>query len=239
MVYGRSGGWLLNGINMARDKFIRYQQVKRLENVRDLGHLRPGTMANERGNWGRQVFGNENPIILELACGKGEYAIALAKKYPDKNFIGIDIKGERIWKGAGRALDENLPNVFFLRSRIDFLDQIFSENEISGIWITFPDPYLKSSKESKRLTSSKFLNLYKNILKPGAHVNLKTDSDELYAFTQKSVQEYGATVQEQIDDVYSLPEVPELLQIRTYYETKHLQKGLTIHFISFTLTQDS
>ena len=188
-----------------------------------------------RDKWSSECFGNQNPLVLELACGKGDYAIELGRLFPDYNFIGVDLKGARIWQGAKTALKESLDNVRFIRSQIDFLDQIFGKNEVSEIWITFPDPYPSRSKSRKRLSSMKFLSLYKKVLQPEGIIHFKTDSDSLYQFTLKTCEEMGAEMLDKIDDVYGQNEILPVLAIQTYYEKMHLKKGRTIHYVSFKL----
>lgn len=186
-----------------------------------------------RGTWNKDIFKNENPIVLELACGKGEYCIGLGQQNPEKNYIGFDLKGNRIWVGADRAIKKGLTNVRFFRAYIDHLDQFFDKNEVSEIWIIFPDPQLK--KDRKKLTSPKFLDLFRPLLKSGATINLKTDSPELYEFTLNVIEELGLKLHRNISNVYQeCPDDPEL-SIQTYYEGLHLKKGRTIQFISFSL----
>jgi len=191
-----------------------------------------------RGKWAAKYFKNSHPIILELACGKGDYAIGLGRLYKDINFIGIDIKGARIWRGAKTALEASMNHVCFIRSQIDFLDQLFDANEIDAIWITFPDPYPSRSKARKRLSSISFLNRYRKILKPGGLIHLKTDSDLLYRYTLESIKEAGAYIVHQIDDIYALNNIPEILAIQTYYEKMHLKNGLPIHYVSFRFKEN-
>ncbi len=186
-----------------------------------------------KGTWNSTIFKNDNPIVLELACGKGEYSLGLGQQHPEKNYVGIDLKGNRLWVGADKALALNQTNVRFLRAYIDHLDQFFSTNEIDEIWIIFPDPQLK--KDRKKLTSPKFLELYKPLLKTGATINLKTDSPELYSYTLDIIQELGLKLHRNIQNVYAeCPDDPEL-SIQTYYENLHLKKGRTIRFISFSI----
>ena len=173
---------------MSKGKLERFAELKTFNNVFEYPDYPEDKPFFLKGKWSSGYFKNDNPITLELACGKGEYTIALAKKYPDRNFIGIDIKGARIWKGAKMALGEGLANVAFLRIFIDWLHNYFDKEEIDQIWITFPDPYPKKSKKNKRLTSSKFLNLYRNILKKGGQIHLKTDSDLLYQFSLEMIK---------------------------------------------------
>ena len=195
-----------------------------------------GKEVDMKGVWGSDFFKNSNPITLELACGRGEYSLGLARRYPNRNFIGVDIKGARIWRGATNAIDENLENVAFLRTRIEIVDRFFEKGEISEIWITFPDPFLKKGKSNRRLTAPIFLDLYKKMLPPGGVIHLKTDSPELYEFSLEVLAEQSEIILEyQNDDIYSGPlPIPEL-DIKTYYEKMHLANGLTIKYVCFKL----
>ena len=179
---------------MAQKKLIRFEELKTFPNVLEFPE-------NMQGKW-HAFLQNKNPIIFELACGKGEYAVGLGRLYPNKNFIGIDIKGNRIWKGAKTALTEGLKNVAFLRTQIDQLTDYFSADEVSEIWITFPDPQLRFSKMKKRLTHPKFLRLYKNILQQDGIIHLKTDSPDLYNFTKAVIDFYQLKIIEDKDDLY-------------------------------------
>ncbi len=192
-----------------------------------------------KGQWSA-FFKNENPIVLELACGRGEYAVALSAIYPDKNFIGVDIKGARLHQGATRAIEQNLSNVAFLRTRIEQIELFFSENEISEIWITFPDPFLRESKRNRRLTSIPFLTRYCKFLKHSGIIHLKTDSTELYDFTLETLSSQSLFKLIHYDnDIYSKPiNVPEL-NIKTYYEKKHLQDGRIIKYIKCERMMDN
>ncbi len=189
-----------------------------------------------KGKWKLLHFKNENPITLELACGGGEYTLNLARQYPNRNFIGVDIKGARIWKGARVALRENLANVAFLRTQIERIAYFFDKDEIDEIWITFPDPFLKESKSNRRLTASYFLDEYRKILVPQGIVQLKTDSKELYDFTLEVLGEDQKTnLLYYENDIYAKPlEFPEL-EIKTHYELMHLAEGRKIKFIRFIL----
>lgn len=186
-----------------------------------------------KGKWNEKVFGNSNPIFLELACGKGEYSIGLGKLHPENNYIGLDIKGNRLWKGAKRALKQKLDNVRYFRCYIDHLPQYFGEAEIEGAWIVFPDPYLK--KERKRLTSPKFLKTYRKVMKPDAVLNLKTDSTELYEYTKEVIEQEGLKLLDDEPNVHKNRQGDPHLSIKTYYEKMHLEKGKTIKFLSFQL----
>lgn len=185
-----------------------------------------------RGKW-REHFGNDNPLVLELGCGKGEYTVGLARRYPDKNFIGIDIKGARMWTGATAALREGLPNVAFIRTSIELLDSFFAPGEVSEIWITFPDPQMK--KVRKRLTSTRFMELYRRVTRPDALIHLKSDSPFLYTYTSAMVALNSLPVVTDTDDLYHSGMDDDILSIRTYYEQQWLDRGLTIKYISFRL----
>ncbi len=194
------------------------------------------TEADLKGKWNKLYFKNEKPLILELACGRGEYTEALSEAYPDSNFIGVDIKGARIWQGATNALAKGLKNAAFLRTRIEQIALFFDTNEIDGIWITFPDPFLRESKENKRLTSARFLDRYQLFLKSGAPIHLKTDDPTLYEFTLETLANYsGAIIQYQNPDIYAGHLLYDELNFKTYYEKSHLAKGRTIKYIRFTI----
>lgn len=190
---------------------------------------------NMKGTWGQNVFKNDNPIVLELACGKGEYTVNLAQAFPDKNFIGVDIKGHRMYVGAKQALDAQLPNAAFLRTEIEKIDQYFDANEVDEIWITFPDPQPQESRAKKRLTSPRFLNLYKNILKKGGCIHLKTDSTLMYEFTMEMIAEACLPVIRQTADLYKAPFLDEHLSIKTTYEKIFTEKGEKIKYVQFVL----
>ena len=192
-----------------------------------------GDVVNYNNRW-NDFFKNDHPIVLELACGKAEYAIGMAQLYPEKNFIAIDIKGWRMWKGAKKVMAKGLKNVAFLRTRIEQLELFFGENEISEIWITFPDPFLRKSKINRRLTAPNFREKYRKILYPDGTVNLKTDSAELYQFSLESIgEDETVNLIKADDDIYSHDEVPEVLKIKTYYESMHLENELTIKHLVF------
>lgn len=184
-----------------------------------------------KGKWRSEFFKNDNPIVLELGCGKGEYAVELGKAFPDKNFIGVDIKGARLFTGAKQALDQGLSNVAFIRTRIEAIDKFFAENEVDEIWITFADPQMK--KATKRLTSTYFMKRYNNFLKPDGLIHLKTDSDFLYTYTDVLITDNKFEVLENIDDIYAQEEVSDLLKIQTYYEMQWLGRGKLIKYICF------
>ncbi len=190
-----------------------------------------------KGRWHSDYFKNSNPIVLELGCGKGEYTIGLSENNHSKNYIGVDIKGNRIWVGAKYAIENNLNNVAFLRTRIDFIEHCFLENEIDEIWITFPDPQPQSTRKRSRLTNPLFLNRYKKILKKGGLIHLKTDSTSLYEYTLQVIEENKNLIIWQTDNLYqNCPDNrQELIQIKTHYEKLFTDKGENIKYICFTL----
>lgn len=195
-----------------------------------------GEMIDLKGKWATQHFKNEHPIVLELACGRGEYSLGLARMYPERNFIGVDVKGARIWKGAGIALEEGLQNVAFLRTRIELIAHFFAPQEISEIWITFPDPFLRNSKANRRLTSAYFLNQYRKILQENGIVHLKTDEPNLYEFTLETLAEDSkTTILYHDSDIYAKPLPFPELELKTYYERMHLEAGKTIKYVRFTI----
>ncbi len=186
-----------------------------------------------KGKWHSVFFKNNNPIVLELGCGKGEYTIALAQRYPDKNFIGVDIKGARLWRGAKTATEAQMPNVSFVRTRIDFIESFFAENEVAEIWITFPDPQPKYPL--KRLTSTRFLSRYQKFLQANGSIHLKTDSQELHAYTQELVLLNNLEMTDANADIYGTGRADELLSIKTFYEQQFLKQGMPITYLQFKL----
>ncbi len=194
-----------------------------------------GVYVDLKGKWASEHFKNENPIIVELACGRGEYSLALATDNHDKNYVGVDIKGARIWKGASRALKEGLSNVAFLRTRIEQVQLFFAKQEINELWITFPDPFLRKSKSNRRLTSIPFLDRYHPIFKDGGILHLKTDDPTLYEFSLETLRIHPTyTINYHSDDIYNGPlHIPELAY-KTYYEAMHLKAGKTIKYIQAT-----
>ena len=187
-----------------------------------------------QGRWTADLFGNSNPLVLELACGKGEYTVNLASMFPHKNFLGVDYKGNRIWRGAKTALEDGITNVGFLRIQIENLLDYFAPGELDEIWITFPDPQPQLSREKKRLTSSRFLDMYKVLLKPGGYINLKTDNDGLHAYTAEKIAELGLNLHTRTEDLYNSPYADEVLSIKTYYEKKYLQTSKNINYLKFS-----
>lgn len=228
-----------------RNKLQKFADILTFPNVFEHLEYDQSILAGENGEsvefkekWKELYFKNDHPITLELACGGGEYTLSLAEMYPNRNFIGVDIKGARIWKGANKALQRDLKNVAFLRTRIELLAQLFGPEEINEIWITFPDPFLRDSKANRRLTASNFLTLYRYLLPKDSVVNLKTDSPELYEFTLETLAEEKdkVTLLYHDDDIYNkaLP-IPEL-EFKTHYEHMHLKAKRTIKFVQFKLS---
>ncbi|MFD2285421.1 tRNA (guanosine(46)-N7)-methyltransferase TrmB [Pedobacter petrophilus] len=214
---------------MGKDKLRRFAEIETFANVYQ---LEEGKVL--KGHWAANHFKNANPVVLELACGKGEYSVNLARLFPDKNFIGIDYKGNRIWRGAKTAIEDGIDNVAFLRIQIENLLDYFDGGEIDEIWITFPDPQPQDSREKKRLTFPAFLNRYKIVLKPGGCVNLKTDNDQLYAYTVEKTADLGLTVHKNTDHLYTSAFADEVLSIKTYYEKKYLLHDKNINYIQFS-----
>ena len=190
-----------------------------------------------KGNWSNSFFKNEQPIVLELGCGKGEYSVNLAKMFPEKNFLGIDIKGARFWKGAKTSLEEKIINVGFLRTQIELVDLLFDENEIDEIWITFPDPQIKYKRTKHRMTNPEFLKKYKKILKPKGVVHLKTDSEYMHGYTLGLLQGLGLKIEYAHHDVYWITNAPkEVTEIQTYYESQYLAIRKKITYLRFNFT---
>lgn len=222
---------------MGKNKLARFEEMKGFEHV-----VQPtiDEVFNKKyklaGKWASDFFQNNNPIVLELGCGKGEYTVNLARQYPEKNFIGIDIKGARMWRGALTSQEENLKNVGFLRTRIELIESFFLENEISEIWITFPDPQLKKRRAKKRLTAAKFLNSYAQFLKPDGIIHLKTDSDFLYEYTLSVIAQNKLPIIFHHNDIYNAQEIdPLLTSIQTHYESIFKEEGQNITYIKFQL----
>ena len=184
-----------------------------------------------RGHWNEQFFKNNHPIVLELGCGKGEYTVGLGRLFPEKNFIGVDIKGARMWSGAKESLDNKMTNVAFLRTSIELISQFFMPGEVAEIWITFPDPQMK--KVNKRLTSTRFMKLYREILSENGLIHLKTDSNFMFTYTSEMVKVNHLPVKVSTDDLYHYGLADEILSIRTYYEQQWLERGLNIKYIQF------
>ena len=215
---------------MGQKKLIRFAEIETFSNVLQY----PKGM---QGKW-NEYFKNENPLTLELACGKGEYAVGLARLYAGRNMIGIDVKGNRIWRGAKTALEEGLHNVAFLRSHIDKIADYFSPGEVNEIWITFPDPQLRFSKMKKRLTHPRFLRIYQFLLQPGGLIHLKTDSPDLYNFTKAVIDLYQLDLLVDFDDVYKQPYINAELNIKTHYEGLDIAQSNRTHYLQFRLNKE-
>jgi tRNA (guanine-N7-)-methyltransferase len=246
---------------VGKNKLARWAELGTFENV-----IQPEIGDNAwkdhriKSNWHREIFRNDNPIILELGCGKGEYTVGLSVLFPGCNFIGIDIKGARMWRGAKTASEKQLKNVVFLRTRIEFINSFFAEDEVDEIWITFPDPHSGKKNSNKRLTCPLFLNTYRNFLKDNGILHLKTDNTELYNYTAKLANENGLKILFSTNDMHSMkpdemtvsdniissPEDPVykgqavsgVLSIKTHYETKFMEQGKTINYLAFRLKKD-
>lgn len=221
---------------MGKGKLSKFEEMKTFTNV-----FQPsfdevfGKDFRMKGRWASEHFRNDHPIILELGCGKGEYTVGLAKQFPGQNFIGIDIKGARIWKGAKQAFHENILNAAFIRTRIEFINSFFGPGEIDEVWITFPDPQLKKRRNKKRLTAAHFLNSYREFLKDQGIVHLKTDNAVLYRYTRALAGQNGLPVHSATEDLYGAGLESEVFGIRTYYEEQFIEEGLNIHYLRFSL----
>ncbi len=214
---------------MGKDKLRKFAEINTFSNVYQLDQGKA-----LYGQWSAKHFNNQQPLVLELACGKGEYTVNLAKLFPEKNFVGIDLKGNRIWRGAKTALEENIVNAGFLRIQIEDLLDYFAEDEVSEIWITFADPQPQISRERKRLTSPFFLDKYRKILQHGGKINLKTDNDGLYAYTKEKIEELGLRTHKDTEHLYQSDLVDDVLSIKTHYERIYLKKDKNINYIQFS-----
>lgn len=211
---------------MAQKKLQRFAAIKTFSNVLEY----PGDI---KGKW-TAFFSNNNPVVLELACGRGEYTVALSQLFPEQNFIGVDVKGHRMYIGAKKCLQADITNAAFLRTQITRLPEYFSATEVSEIWITFPDPQLRTSRAKKRLTHPRFLNLYQQILAPGGYLHLKTDSPKLYHFTKTVIELYKLILVADCDDVYGKSN-NEILKIKTHYEALDIAGSNKIYYLKFQL----
>jgi len=226
-----------------RNKLLKFTELLTFPNVFENFEPKSGQLVSQLGlnvnmqnEWKQMFFKNDHPITVEMACGRGEYSLALAERYPERNFIGVDIKGARIWKGAKIAIDRGLKNVAFLRAKIEFCPNFFGTDEVDEIWITFPDPFLKTSKFNRRLTSPNYLNSYKQYLKPDGIIHLKTDSDELYEHSVEIIKSEKHKILVDKDNIYSEDQLPHQdLDIKTFYEHQHLKNEKTIKYLQFRL----
>lgn len=224
---------------MSKGKLAKFADMETYENVFQY----PFSVVSDvpfdmRGHWNEQYFKNNNPIVLELGCGKGEYTVGLAKRYPHMNFIGVDIKGARMWTGATLALQEGLKNVAFLRTNIEIIDRFFAPNEVQEIWLTFSDPQMKNPR--KRLSSTFFMERYRRFLKDNGIIHLKTDSNFLFTYTNYMVDHNQLPVELKTNDLYKQEDqvYSEAASIQTYYETMWLARGLNIKYIKFHLPHE-
>lgn len=220
---------------MGKNKLQRFEEIKTFNRVFQPEVDINSTDSELKGKWAETVFKNPNPIVLEIGCGKGEYTVGLAKRYPQKNFIGIDIKGARMWRGAKTANEENILNAAFLRIRMELIEKFFAANEITEIWITFPDPHPRASKENRRLISPSFIERYRKFLKPGSLIHLKTDNFPLYEFAVDVAKNYKFKIVESTFDLYAAPSVHLDLSIQTTYEKMFLEKGMKICYLCFKI----
>ena len=221
---------------MGKRKLQRFEEMKRFQRV-----FQPSFSEvfdkdySLKGKWKPAIFPNDNPIVLELGCGKGEYTVGLARNFPHFNFIGVDIKGARIWRGAKTINEEGIPNAAFLRTRIEFISNCFEKNEIDEIWLTFPDPQLKNRRRKKRLCSPEFLGLYQKFLKNEGIIHLKTDSPELYHYALAIALENSLEIILNTENLYNSGSQDKILSIRTFYEQQYLLEGKNIHYLKFRL----
>ncbi len=225
---------------MGKNKLKKFADMEQLPNVFQLSYndiVKEGAQFDMRGHWGEHFFGNNNPIVLELGCGKGEYAVGLARQFPEKNFIGIDIKGARMWTGATEAHQSGLTNCAFLRTGINAIEHFFAPNEVSEIWITFADPQMK--KVNKRLTSTYFMGLYKKVLVDGGLVHLKSDSNFLFTYTRLMAEASNLPINVVTENLYRDVTDDPVLEIKTYYERQWLARGIDIKYIQFRLPVDA
>jgi tRNA (guanine-N7-)-methyltransferase len=223
---------------MAKRKLKKFAEVSSFDNCFFLSFEQSREQGLPlKGKWHKEFFKNDNPIVLELGCGKGEYTVGLAKRYPDKNFIGVDIKGNRIWTGAREAVDSKMSNVAFVRTRIDFIEACFAKDEVSEIWITFPDPQPQKTRERKRLTNMMFINRYRNVLKKGGVVNLKTDNEPFYDFSREVIKENNLQELDATNDLYSNVGLRDeaLTTIKTHYEKLFSDKGFKICYLKYII----
>ena len=219
----------------SKNKLKRFQENETFKNVIQPTREEAINNFSHKGKW-HSFFGNNNPIIVELGCGKGEYTIALARKNPNKNYIGIDIKGARFWRGAKTAIEENLENVAFVRTQIELVDFIFAQNEVSEIWITFPDPQIKYQRTKHRMTNASFLKKYYTVLKEDGIINLKTDSEFMHGYTLGLLQGAGHEILYANHNVYNNEGAPkEVTETQTFYENQYLEVGKWITYIQFRL----
>lgn len=227
---------------MAKRKLQRFAEMETFSNVFFLPYEVLVKGSEMKGRWQEQFFLNNNPIVLELGCGRGEYTIGLARAFPEKNFIGVDIKGARLWRGAKTALEESIANAAFIRTKIELIEQWFAPGEVSELWITFPDPQPRESKEKKRLTSPNFIERYRKILQPSSVLHLKTDSQLLFEYSEQIAKAMGFNIVAASNDLYNnieniekVPDMKEILKIKTVYEDLFTKKGFNICYLRYII----
>ncbi len=227
---------------MGKNKLKKFTDINNFPNVIQPDYKSDIEDFKYKGRWNTGFFKNNNPLVLEIGCGKGEYAVNLAKNYPGKNFIGIDIKGDRIWHGAKKSLDTGLNNIAFLRIQAEKIEFFFDKNEASEIWLTFPDPQPRKTRIKKRLTSPQFLKRYQKILLPNSPVHLKTDNKNLFEYTREIIAQYNHKMYNNIEDLYNYTEDnidPPVKNIQTYYEKSFIREGSKIYYLKFSLNTDN
>jgi len=223
---------------VGKNKLSKFADLNTYEHVVQITYKK--LLAEEfkyKGKWSEAFFGNSNPIVLELGCGKGEYTVKLASHFPEYNFIGLDIKGARMWVGATQAMERGLNNVGFLRTNIENIRLFFAEKEVSEIWLTFPDPQMKKTR--KRMTATNFIEKYRKLMVPSGIIHLKSDSNFMYRYTEAMVAENQFEVIRKTDDLYRSELLDEVLSIQTYYERQWLDRGLSIKYLSFKLSHQN
>ncbi len=220
---------------MAKNKLTKFAEMEKFPHVFQLSsnEILAGKSFKNKGKWHAKVFKNDNPIVLELGCGRGEYTIGLANLYPNKNFIGVDIKGARMWTGAKASLEKGMQNVAFLRTSIEMIQHFFTENEVDEIWLTFPDPQMK--KTNKRMTATNFIKNYQKFVKNKGLIHLKTDSNFMFTYTKAMLEANEYSIDKITDDLYATATEDPVLNIKTFYEQQWLDRGLTIKYIRFFL----
>jgi len=222
---------------VSKKKLQHFAETATFPNFFQPGPINDPAGFHLKGKWNIDFFKNDHPIFLELGCGKGEYTVGLAKKYPERNYIGVDIKGARMWRGAKTSVEEQIPNVAFVRTQIGSIPNYFSSPEVSGLWITFPDPHTPSARQNKRLTCPRFLNFYRSILKSDAIIHLKTDDNGLYEYTLEVIASEGHTLHFNTADLYQEAPGEEAAEIQTFYEHMWLKEGKSIKYLKFSLNQ--
>jgi tRNA (guanine-N7-)-methyltransferase len=224
---------------VGKNKLARWAELGTFSNVIQPDEsIKPGINHPVKGKWRTEIFRNGNPVVLELGCGKGEYTVGLATRYPGNNYLGVDIKGARMWRGAKTSNQNKLPNTAFLRTRIEFIDSFFSEDEVDEIWITFPDPHPGKRNSNKRLTCPWFLNKYRSFLKNKGIVHLKTDNHDLHVYTRSIAERNGLEIISSTEDLHGERKGDEILSIRTHYESLFMKEGIKITYLAFRLDKN-